>query len=270
VSVIQAVVLGIVQGLTEFLPVSSDGHLALVYKAFGAKPVLSYEVLLHGATLVAMIVYFRTDILELLSALMPSNKDRTADRRLVLLIAVGTAVSAVVALGLSGVVEPLSASLTWVGIFFLATSALLAIAELAYGRVGKTADPSQLGYAKTGFIALLQGLAVLPGLSRSGSTISGGVMSGLERDEAARFSFLLGIPIITLAFGKDLLDLWQRGFRLPDPAASFIGFVAAGVAGYLAIWWLLPFLKRHRLWGFGGYTGILGTVVVALGLPGGG
>jgi undecaprenyl-diphosphatase len=268
VSVIQAVVLGIVQGLTEFLPVSSDGHLALVYRAFGGTPDLTYEVLLHGATLLALLIYFRRDLVELLSSLLPSNKERTADRRLVALIAAGTAVSAVIALALSNVVEPLSASLTWVGVFFLMTSALMAIAEVLYNQVPKVSEPSRLGLPKAGFIGVLQGLAVLPGLSRSGSTISAGVMSGLERDEAARFSFILGIPIISLAFGKDLLDLAKGGFDLPDPLASIVGFVAAGVTGYLAIWWLLPFLKRHRLWWFVGYTAILGSVVLALGVTG--
>ncbi len=267
-SVIQAVILGIVQGLTEFLPISSDGHLALVYRAFGTTPDLTYEVLLHGATLLALIVFFWRDIVELLGSLLPSNKGRTADRRIVFLIAIGTVASAIVALGLSGVVEPLSASLTWVGVFFLMTSAIMALAELLYGRVRKVGDPSNLDLPRTGFIGLLQGLAVLPGLSRSGSTISAGVISGLERDEAARFSFLLGIPIISLAFGKDLLELARNGFKLPDPLASVVGFIAAGLTGYLAIWWLLPFLKRHRLWWFVGYTAILGSVVLALGVTG--
>jgi undecaprenyl-diphosphatase len=268
VTLIQAVVLGIVQGLTEFLPISSDGHLALVYAGFGSKPDLTYEVLLHGATLLALLVYFRHDLVTLLSSLLPANRERTADRRVVLLIAGGTVVSAVVALALSGVVEPLSASLVWVGAFFLLTSALMAIAELAYGRVPRTADPSKLGWGRTGFIGLLQGLAVLPGLSRSGSTISAGVISGLEREEAARFSFLLGIPIIALAFGKDALGLAQGGVVLPNVGAAVAGFVAAGLTGYLAIWWLLPFLKHHRLWWFVAYTAILGSVVLALGVTG--
>lgn len=267
-SLIQAVVLGVVQGLTEFLPVSSDGHLALVYHVFGTKPDLTYEVLLHGATLLALLVFFWRDIVELLGSLLPAHKDQKADRRIVLLIAIGTVVSAVIALGLSGVVEPLSESLVWVGIFFLTTSALMALAELLYRRVRKVGDPSKLDLPRTGFIGVLQGLAVLPGLSRSGSTISAGVMSGLERDEAARFSFLLGIPIIGLAFAKDVLDLIKGGFNLPSPFASLVGFVVAGITGYLAIWWLLPFLKRHRLWWFVGYTAILGSVVLALGVTG--
>ncbi len=225
-------------------------------------------MLLHGATLIALLVYFRRDIVELLGSLLPANKERRADRRLVALIALGTVVSAVIALGLSGVVEPLSASLTWVGIFFLMTSALLALAELIYPRECHVDDPSTLSVSKTGFVGLLQGLAVLPGLSRSGSTIAAGVMSGLDREPAARFSFLLGIPIITLAFAKDLLDLVQNGFRVPDPLASVVGFIAAGLTGYLAIWWLLPFLKTHRLWWFVGYTAILGSVVLALGVTG--
>jgi undecaprenyl-diphosphatase len=268
VDVVQAAVLGVVQGLTEFLPISSDGHLALVYKAFGEKPDLSFEILLHAATLIAMIVYFRHDIARLLSALSPAHKDRTADRRLLVLIVLGTVVSGVVALTLSDVVEPLSESLVWVGMFFLATAALLAAAEIVYARVTRLDDPSRMSWPRAGMVGLLQGLAVLPGLSRSGSTISAGVFAGLEREQAARFTILLGIPIITLAVGKDFVDLLGGDTRLPGLLVSAVGFAAAGLAGYAAIWWLLPFLKTHRLWGFAAYTAILGSIVLVVGLRG--
>ncbi len=262
-SVLQAIVLGVVQGLTEFLPISSDGHLAVTYQLFGMAPNLSYEVFLHGATLIAMFAYFWRDVLHLLASLLPANKERTGDRRLVLLIAIGTAISAVIALALSDVLEPLAASATAVGIGFLVTTAVLVTAEVVDrgGALLESAD--KLGYGALVVIAVLQGIAALPGVSRSGSTIAGGMFFRLSREHAARFSFLLGIPIITLATVKDTLDVLQGASHLPGtPLALAAGFVAAGLSGYLAIWGLLRFVKNHRLYWFAAYTGVLGTVML--------
>ena len=116
---------------------------------------------------------------------------------------------------------------------------------------------------KLAVIGLLQGLAVLPGLSRSGSTISGGMFFRLSREDAARFAFLLGIPIIALAAAKDALDVLGGTSHLPGtPAALIVGFLAAGLAGYAAIWGLLKFVKTHSLYWFAAYTGVLGTVML--------
>jgi undecaprenyl-diphosphatase len=264
-SILQAAILGIVQGLTEFLPISSDGHLAVTYRLLGTKPNLAFEVFLHAATLLAMLVYFWPDIVELASSLLPSNKERSADRRLVLLIAIGTGVSGAVALVLGKFVEPLSESMVAVSLGFLATTLLLVLAEMLAGRVTQLASADKLGFLPTGVVALLQGIAVLPGVSRSGSTIAGGMFFGLSREHAARFSFLLGIPIITLASAKDLVDVLGGAAKLPGtPAALIVGFLAAGITGYLAIWGLLAFVKNHRLYWFAAYTGVLGTVILLM------
>src|SRR5512138_1745306 len=124
-----AVVLGIVQGVTEFLPISSDGHLALAYHAFGAKPDLAFEIFLHYATLLAMLVYFRRDIVEIVAALFSRHEDRKGPRRLALVIVVATVASGVLALALRDIVEPLAANLAAVGVFFLVTAAALAASE---------------------------------------------------------------------------------------------------------------------------------------------
>ena len=262
-TVLQAAFLGVVQGLTEFLPISSDGHLAVAYLLMGSVPNLSFEVFLHAATLLAMLTYFWADVVQLLSSLLPRNRERTEDRRLVLLIAVATTISAVVALVLSDVVQPLSESVLAVSFGFLGTTALLVIAEVA-DRSGPTLDsPERLGMVQLGVVGLLQGLAVLPGLSRSGSTISGGMFFGMSREDAARFAFLLGIPIIALASAKDTIDVLQGASQLPGtPAALLAGFAAAGLAGYAAIWGLLKFVKTHSLYWFAAYTGVLGTVML--------
>lgn len=258
----QAVILGLTQGITEFLPISSDGHLALVYKALGQTPNLAFEILLHAATLIAMIAYFRSDIARLLSSLGPSAQGRRSDRRLLGMILAATVVSGVIALLLSPVVEPMAASMRWLGLWFLVTAAALASAEALAGRVVRVNDPATLLWWKTVFIGLMQGSAVLPGVSRSGTTIAAGMLSGLDRTRAARFSFLLGIPIIALAAAKDALDVASGSATLPAFAISAAGFVAAGLSGYLAIWGLLGFVKRHTLWWFAAYTAILGTAIL--------
>lgn len=265
---LEAIVLGIVQGLTEFLPISSDGHLAVTYNLFGLKPNLTYEVFLHGATLLAMYLYFWRDIVHIASSLLPKNRERTADRRLVALIVAGTLVTGVVAKLLEPVVEPMSGDMLWVSIWFLATAAVLWTAELLSGRVAKRAEMSDLTFPQAGFIGLLQGAAVLPGLSRSGSTIASAMLSGLDRERAARFAFLLGIPIITLAFALDAGDVLTGAAGLPSLAISLAGFAAAGVSGYLAIWGLLRFVREHRLIGFAVYTTVLGVILLATTLLG--
>jgi undecaprenyl-diphosphatase len=264
VGLIQAVVLGLTQGITEFLPVSSDGHLALVYRALGQKPNLAFEILLHAATLAAMIVYFRSDIARLLSSLLPSGRERKADRRLVGLILVATAVSGAVALALSPIVEPMSGSMAWVGTWFLVTAAVLALAEGLASRVRPLAEADRLPWWKAVFIGLMQGSAALPAISRSGTTIAGGMLSGLDRERAARFSFLLGIPIIALAAAKDALDIASGSVALPPILPAAIGFIVAAVSGYLAIWGLLGFVKNHRLWPFAAYTALLGTAILVM------
>jgi undecaprenyl-diphosphatase len=263
VTVLQAAILGVVQGLTEFLPISSDGHLAVTYRLMGSSPNLSFEVFLHAATLIAMLTYFWSDIVRLLSSLLPKNRERSGDRKLVLLIAVATVVSAVVALALSDVVQPLSESMVAVALGFLGTTLLLVVAEVVDKRTRRLAGPEDLGLVKLGAIGLLQGLAVLPGLSRSGSTISGGMLFGLSREDAARFAFLLGIPIIALASAKDTVDILGGASHLPGtPVALVVGFAAAGLCGYGAIWGLLRFVKTHSLYWFAAYTGVLGTVML--------
>lgn len=268
----QAFLLGVVQGLTEFLPVSSDGHLALAYQAIETRPNLAYEVFLHGATLLALLVYFRTDLLALLRSLGPKGAG-TPERRVALLIVVATFVSGVVALAVSPYVEPASGSLLWTGIGFLVTAAALTLGEalarnkdpkLAEGEGDSLAPAAALGLPKAVGVALAQGAAAMPGVSRSGLTISAGMLSGLDREQAARFSFLLGIPIIALAAAKEGLDVIGGAAHLPPALPSAVGFLAALVSGYLAVAWLLGLLKRRSLIGFAVYTAVMGAASIIL------
>ena len=261
----EAVVLGIVQGLTEFLPISSDGHLALTYKLFGDAPNLSFEVFLHGATLIAMFWYFRHDVIELLSSLLPKNSHRAADRKLVAFIMLATAISAVIALALGPYLEGFSENMVVVALGFYVTTILLVVAEALTHGEARVPSPDRLGVWPVALIAVFQGIAALPGVSRSGSTIAGSMIFGLKRDQAARFSFLLGIPIITLAAAKDGFDVIQGASTLPGTLPVLAaGFLAAGLSGYLAIWGTLRFVKNHPLYWFAAYTGVLGTVILVL------
>lgn len=265
-NVVQAVVLGVVQGVTEFLPISSDGHLAVTYQLFRMQPDLTFEIFLHFATLIALVAYFWRDLVRLAASLLPANRARTAERRTVLWIVVGTAVTAVIAVVLKPYIEAAASSAVWTGLGFLVTATLLAIAEVLSRRVLARSDTDALGLPRSALLGLLQGMAVLPGVSRSGSTIAAGVMSGLDRETATRFSFLLGFPIITLAAAKDAVDLLQGSAHLPGIVPSAAGFIAALVSGYAAVWWLVPYLKNHRLWGFAAYTAVLGTVTMVVGI----
>ena len=261
--VFQSVVLGAVQGLTEFLPVSSDGHLAVTYRLFGSSPDLTFEVFLHLATLIAMVVFFWKDIVALTRSLAPSGKG-SPERRLVWLIVMGTGISGVLALVLRSVVEQANESLVAIGAGFLVTSAALLAAELLAKRVA-TREPCELGPARTAAVAVAQALATLPGLSRSGSTIAAGMLSGLSRESAARFSFLLGIPIIAAANIYEAKDVLTGAAPLPPLGAALAGFLTAGVVGYLAILGLLKLVRTRPLYAFSVYTGVVGVAVIVWG-----
>jgi undecaprenyl-diphosphatase len=261
VGFLQAIILGVVQGLTEFLPVSSDGHLALTYRLFHQSPDLVFEVFLHLATLVAMMVFFRADIIALARALRPAGRG-TPERRLLALIAGATVISAVLALVMKRAVVAANESLLAIGIGFLVTAAALVAAEILARHVAKRA-PDDLGWGRTAMIAVAQALATLPGVSRSGMTISSGMVAGLDRAAAARFSFLLGMPIIAAANVYEAKDILSGAAPMPGIAVSAAGFLAAGVAGYLAIWALLEFVRTHPLHVFAGYTAVVGLLTIA-------
>lgn len=284
-SAFAALVLGVVQGLTEFLPISSDGHLALAYKLLGMKPDLAFEVFLHLGTLIATVVYFRRDLLEMVRALLPYGPaeehpaahavasgdtmppaSRSQLRRLDALIVVGTIVSAAIALGMNDVVEPLSENLVAVGAFFFVTAAALALAEALHRRVRPAGEMYELPWWKSAAIGLAQGAAVLPAVSRSGMTIASGMLSGLDREQAARFSFLLGVPLIAAANLKSALDVLDGSAAMPPAVPLAIGFVAALITGYLAVAGLLSLVRKHSLTGFAVYTALLGSGVLIFAL----
>lgn len=263
---LQAVILGIVQGLTEFLPVSSSGHLVLVPWALGwGEPGLLYAMLVHWGTLLAVALYFWEDLWSLARAWVRSIRVRKVDTPqawLVWLILIATVPAALIGYLLDDFFEGLFSSPTAVSIFLLGTGAILAAVELGYPRIRKV-ETLRLGDALV--VGLAQAAAIAPGLSRSGLTIAAGVFRGLGREAAARFSFLLSIPIILGAGLTQVVD----AVRAPGDIALLplaLGFASAAISGYLAIHFLLGLVRRHRLWLFAVYCWALGLAALGASL----
>lgn len=273
-SLLQAIVLGITQGITEFLPISSDGHLILVPALFGWNRFgLGFDVVLHAATLLATIAYFRRDLWRLLLGLFSRDDVRSRDRRLAWLVIAATVPSVVIALAFEPLVErvetlPMSTQVGIVGGFLLVTAALLGAAEVLAKRSKSTImNAEDVTLKQALIVGFAQGFAVAPGLSRSGTTIAAGVALGIKRDEAARFSFLLSIPIIGAATAKKiLLDVILGGEALPPALPLIAGLVTTALVGYGAIAVLLPYVRKHSLWAFAIYTAIAGTAILVMNL----
>ncbi|MCL2491408.1 MAG: undecaprenyl-diphosphate phosphatase [Coriobacteriia bacterium] len=260
-----ASILGLVQGLTEFLPISSSGHLAIVNLIFGHELAggISFMFFLHIATLIAAIIYFWDDIRGLLVCWLPKNKEMKKERKLFIMLIIVCLVTGPIGLALEGRLEDMSNSLIWLACGFFCTTLVLFAAEWI-SRSHQESDLSDMTMPQAALVGLFQGLAVVPGLSRSGATISGGLMAGLSRVEATRFAFLVGLPIIAVGALKDGVDMLQGELILPPWSVSLLGFVIAGVSGYLAISWMIATLKRIKLYWFGAYTALLGIVLLVV------
>lgn len=248
---LEAIVWGLIQGITEFLPISSDGHLVLVPTFLGIEqPDLPTTAVLHLGTLVAMITYFRRDLWSLTRA----RTDPDA-RRLLGLLVLGTLPAGLAVLFVN-LVEELQRSIVATASFLLVTGVVLLIADRIGAGSRRVPDAGPLDAILIGFA---QFLAILPGLSRSGMTISTALARGFTRIEAARFSFLLGVPAITAA---GLFELWQYRERIE--ATDWVGVAVAGITGYLAIAFLLRMLARTGLTAYAIYCLIVGALALIL------
>lgn len=246
----QALISGAVQGITEFLPISSDGHLALLHNYFRwSEPALFFDICLHIATVVAIVIYFRRDIIELLTK---------RDLKTAGYIAVTMVPAGIVGVLFEESIESAFASPRLVSIFFIVTALALFAAQWAMkARAGKNTG---ISYVKALFIGVAQAAALLPGVSRSGMTVSAGLISGLEAEKAFRFSFLMAVPIILAAFGYKALKVDLAA----EVGGNLAGYAAGGAAalvfglGSLAI--LDKVIKSRKLFIFGIYCFLLGIV----------
>ena len=264
---LQAIVLGIVQGLTEFLPVSSSGHLLLGQyflrmdqDRFG----LTFDAAIHTGTVAAVISYFWRDLLRMAGAFLrslrgPNFEER--DQRMAYLILVATVPAGIVGLLFQGFFENEVRS-PWLVAFNLVLVGALFIVGEVVGRQTRTSD--KLGFKEAVGIGLAQTVALFPGVSRSGATITLGLFLGLRRDEAARFSFLMSVPITAAAALLSLGDAFGSGVDAGDALLFVVGSVTSGVVGYLAIRFLLAYLAGHSLRVFAYYRFALAAVVVVL------
>ena len=260
-----------VQGLTEFLPVSSSGHLVLVPEFFNlSQPTLGFDILVHLATLVAVVGYFWRDVANMvLSIVAPARLPRGEAkmwRRMVLWLVIGSIPAGIAGAVFSGFFEGLFENTLAVGVFLIVTSLLLFGADFALGRLTRQPVGLQAMRAQDALIiGCFEALAIAPGLSRSGATISAGVFLGFDRPSAARFSFLLSIPAILGAFVFKLKDV-AEGFAGASGGAYAVGAIAAAISGFVAIYLLMRYVKEHRLRVFAIYTAVVGLIVIILSL----
>jgi undecaprenyl-diphosphatase len=269
VTILQAIVLGITQGATEFAPVSSSGHLILVPWLFGwsivEDPALNktFDVALHVGTLVGAIAYFRHDIARYLGAWLTSIRARrvtTVDQRLAWALVVGTIPGAIAGAALESTIEDTLGQ----PLIIAAMLALFGVIVYAVDRVARTDRDESTIRPRTGlFLGIAQALALQPGVSRSGVTITAARAIALDRETAARFSFLLAVPIIAGAGAFKAADLVQDGFQ-GFAAQFFWGFVASAVSGFVAIWAVLRYVRRHDFLVFMVYRLAVAALVVVL------
>jgi undecaprenyl-diphosphatase len=262
----QAIVLAVIQGLTEFLPVSSTAHLALFpWFAGWSDPGLTFDVALHAGTLVAVLLYFWKMWIEMLAAaagLGPKNDPKTGEnRRLFWFLIIGT-----IPAGISGLLFEKRADAEFRTPIVIGTALIVVgLFMWAAERAGSRRENSlgQVSLADSIWIGIAQALAVVPGVSRSGITMSAGLFRGLDRETDARFSFLLSTPIIAGAVLKKGIELHHEGLG-PDMRLPFIaGIIVSGLVGYAVIAWLMRFLSRHTFQPFVIYRLALGVFVLA-------
>lgn len=264
----QALVLGIVQGATEFIPISSSGHLVLLpWLLSWPSPTLAFDTTLHLGTLVAVITYFKRDFAQLIRAWVESLRERelsSPEARLAWFLILGTIPAAVLGALFESTFEQLFGSPHWVALLLIVTGTLLALAEWSGKQFRETEGLSALHAILIGFG---QAMAIAPGISRSGATMSIGLFCGLKREVAARFSFLLATPIILGAGAKQLLDLVGESNPLRQAPSLVVGFVAALCTGYFCIRFLLGYLRTGRLYIFSVYCWALGMISLVLARP---
>jgi undecaprenyl-diphosphatase len=281
ISVWEALILGVVQGITEFLPVSSSGHLVLLQKIFAiSEPALVFDTVVHGGTMIAVIVVLRRDILNVLNRIF---------QPLTLHLIIATLPAVAAALLFKHRIENAFASGSFLGFAFIATSILLFTAERLFrgagqftrsgeGAIGALPAETEeavrfqdeMTFADALIIGLFQAVAIIPGISRSGATISGALSRRLDRDFAARFSFLLSIPAIFGALVLQARDLYRFGIS-PEGTDVYapigllslaVGALSAAIVAFFSIRLALKIVRERTLKGFALYTGIIGLLVL--------
>lgn len=251
-----SIILGVVQGLTEFLPVSSSGHLVIATKLLGLPANVPFDVALHFATLLAVCMFFAGDIFLIIKAFLLDRNLKNPHFKLGLLIIVASIPTAIIGFSLKDIFEAMFSSLIAVGFFLMVTGILILAAE-KYGKARK--NIGKTGFLDSLIIGIAQGCAIAPGLSRSGATISASLLMGMERPLAARFSFLLSIPAI---LGASIFESKAILYNVNN--GMIAGFIAAAVSGYIAIWLFMKMIEKKDIRIFSYYCLIVGAITIIL------
>lgn len=297
-SILEAFILGVLQGITEFLPISSSGHLVLGEHFLGlnVEELKNFDVLVHMGTLLAILLYFKEDVLGMLKAFcglfikrLASTEGAENYRRLIILLIIGTIPAVIVGLLWNEELDQMFRQIDVVAMWMIIVGVIFILGEMVYSESNKgwfknlfakirnwfgtsdnfKKDISNVTWRQSLIIGIAQAIALVPGISRSGSTIVAGIFQGIERRSAARFSFLLGIPAI---LGAGILTAIQTsGAETGVGAANIsnlsllVGFLSSLIFGLLTIYFMMRFLKNHTLKSFAAYLIIVGTVVQIIG-----
>ena len=254
---VQKLILGVVQGLGEFLPISSSAHLILVPRYFHwTDPGLAFDVALHLGTLAGAVIFFRNELLRLARAVLrPQDAALSSDRRMAVLLILATIPAAIAGVLMEHKAETVFRSPVLIAWALISLGVMLGGADI----LGKgTKSLNEMALATAFWIGAAQALALVPGISRSGITITTALFLGYRRDDAARFSFLLSIPIIA---GAGVLKCHEI-FRSPDKAGLALGFLGAAVTGFAAIHFLLRYVRTRRYTPFVVYRLLLGVFIL--------
>jgi len=268
-SIIHAAVLGLVQGLTEFLPISSSAHLILVPKFFGWNDAFvdsaAFDVMLHMGTLVALLIYFRHDLWRYLAAWLASLRERTIgddpNRRIAWLLVISVIPAALIGAAFESTFDTaFREQIAWIAVFTLAGAALLWLAE-RWGTRRRNLEAMRVSDAAV--IGVGQAIALFPGISRSGITIATGLFLGLERDTAARFSFLMSVPVIAGAGIFKARTIVGSEIGASQAGELVVGVLTSGIFGFIAVAFLLRYLRGHGTGIFIAYRVGLAALIVA-------
>ena len=284
INILIGIIIGTVQGLTEFLPVSSSAHLVFMHELTGFEPNLAFDTVLHIGSLVAVLAYFWNDVIQILKSFISSFIDLLKDliailkrnprrnfkkgiqedkfKKLAWFILIGTIPAGLAGIFFKDFFESLFSDITAVGFFLIVTGFLLWGSERVSKRTENKSSLKEMNVKNSLLIGVAQAFAIAPGISRSGATISTGLFLGLERELAARYSFLLSIPAI---LGAALVQVNDISAGIDVNAGAFIaGFTAAAISGYLAIKLMLKLIKERSLLVFAYYCWIVGAFVLVV------
>ena len=266
-TILHAIVLGIIQGLTEFLPVSSSGHLVFVPAFLGwSDQGLSFDVVVHLGSLLAVLIYFREKIWGIISSLWKRNAEAKLNRILGFLLLLSIFPAGLVGLFAEEWIETIFRSTTVVAITLIGWGLVLYLADKYNQRLQKRrihlADVHEMSWRQVAIISCAQALALIPGTSRSGITMTAGLFGKLSKTGAAEFSFLMSVPVILIAGAVKVLDLVQQGFGDISVSILSAGFIASAVSGFLAIWGLMKIIQKWSFAPFAVYRVVVGIAIL--------